>query len=50
MATYNPLMNLIERRIFEFSIHKWQIGEQSFRKKDLEELFGNIGTKKYENQ
>lgn len=46
VAKYNPSMTLTERRIFEFAIYKWQIGDQSFRKIDLEEVFGNIGTKK----
>jgi hypothetical protein len=45
LAIYNPSMTLTERRIFEFAIYKWQTGDQSFRKKDLEGVFGNIGTR-----
>ena len=50
MAKYNPSMTLTERRIFEFAIYKWQIGDESFRKIDLERFLEILELKKYKNQ
>jgi hypothetical protein len=47
MAIYNPSMTLTERRIFEFAIYKWQIGDQSFSWKRFLEI---LELKKYKNQ